>query len=244
MKKQALIIHGWPRPVSLNHPLSRLLQKRNYEVISPNLFDTKFDLDFQNIISSLRNTIKGKKIDLIIGISMGGLLLPHLVSSVPKSKLIFIASSTQFIPNSHLIQFFIRYNLIRLIPSPALIFKIIPKSILNFIFSILSPFHGNSRERSDYIQDRDDNFQAMSKLTSKKCMQILSIVQKIDNTALVKNITNHTLIISGESDPLMPYKNAEYLHHMIPKSKIYKSDGSGHFGVLNKESLNQISSFI
>lgn len=243
MNKYALIIHGWPQPVTDRHPLIPVLKEKGYQIISPNMFVLK-SINLEETTQLLKESIKGKDIKLVIGISMGGLILPHLLTYFPNAKLIFIASGTKFDPELKFAKLLIRSNLINIVPDPSLFIKFIPKFALNFIWSIVSPFKGNLIERKEYEDDRDENFKIMSNLTSKKCKEIYDMVRSIDTSRLLKNVRNSALIVSGKYDTLMPYRLAKDLHLILKNSKIIGSNNEGHFGVLNKETLIKIACFI
>jgi hypothetical protein len=68
---------------------------------------------------------------------------------------------------------------------------------------MISPF-ANIDEKWSYEKDRRENLRAVSKMTIKSCREIANMMERIDNTALLKNFDNKTLIISGKSDNLMP----------------------------------------
>lgn len=243
MNKCALIIHGWPQPVTPNHPLIPVLKEKGYRIIAPNMFVLK-SINLEETILLLKNSIKGKDVELVIGISMGGLILPHLLTYFPNAKLIFIASGTKFDPELKFAKLLIRSNLINIIPDPSLFIKFIPKFALNFIWSIISPFKGNLIEKKEYENDRDENFKVMSNLTSKKCREIYHMIRSIDTSWLLKNVGNPALIVSGKYDTLMPYKLAKDLSLILKNSKMIETNNEGHFGVLNREMLTKITAFI
>lgn len=243
MKKYALIVHGWPQTVTKSHPLIPILKQKGYEIIAPNMFELK-KIDFDTTISLLKKSIKSKNVKVMVGISMGGLLLPHLLQDKSDCKGVFIASSIKFYPDMNLTRWLIKYKLINYIPDPSLFFKIIPKSILNLIWSVISPFKGNSVEKKEYETDRDTNFSVMAKLSKNKCQQIFDLVVSIDNSQLIKKLKNPILFVSGRNDSLMPYQHIADIQSELKNSRLFLTNNTGHFGVLNRESLQKISEFI
>ena len=92
MSKIALVLHGWPQTKLNQYFLVKFLEDKDYEVVIPNLYLIEESWDIGEISDEISDEIKGRCPDLIVGISMGGLILPHIAKRCPKSKLIFIAS--------------------------------------------------------------------------------------------------------------------------------------------------------
>ncbi len=129
--------------------------------------------------------------------------MPYISNQFPNCKLIFIATGAKFRPKSLSFKLLLRIVRWRLFPEPSKIISIFPKRILYFLYGMISPF-ANIDEKWSYEKDRRENLRAVSKMTIKSCREIANMMERIDNTALLKNFDNKTLIISGKSDNLMP----------------------------------------
>ncbi|KKQ91989.1 MAG: hypothetical protein UU16_C0013G0018 [Candidatus Woesebacteria bacterium GW2011_GWA2_40_7] len=103
IEKTALILHGWPQPVeagSINYPYLEYFQSKGYTVFAPKLFTKDFVLKEPDAKKYIENLLGGKKPDVIVGISLGGLLLPKIAKDYPNAKLVFIASDPKIQPES------------------------------------------------------------------------------------------------------------------------------------------------
>ena len=77
---------------------------------------------------------------------------------------------------------------------------------------------------------------------SIQCYQLLAIWKMDDITKLIKNISQKTLIISGDKDNMVPYQNSIILFNTIPNSTIYILKNFGH--ILGHYSNKDITNYI
>lgn len=112
--KTILILHGWPQYKLENYFLTKELVDKDYQVICPNLFDENIEFNLQNILKKTLHLLKGEAPYAIVGISMGGLILPHLTKEFPKSKLIFVASGANIKSESKIFNLLLQITNIRL----------------------------------------------------------------------------------------------------------------------------------
>jgi len=75
--KTALVLHGWPEHNLENYFLVKWLEDKEYKVLTPDLFR-------HGLVPELN-----EKIDLIVGISMGGLVLPQVAKKTPEGQAYF-----------------------------------------------------------------------------------------------------------------------------------------------------------
>lgn len=77
--KQALILHGWPQYRIDRYFLSSHLRKKGANVIMPNMFSRDYIFSPANVLNDALTRLNGKKLDVIVGISLGGLIAPHIM---------------------------------------------------------------------------------------------------------------------------------------------------------------------
>jgi len=141
--KYALILHGWPQYKIDKYFLSGHLRKKGYKVTTPNMFTENYVLSPENVLANVLTRLKGKELDLIVGISLGGLILPHMARHFPKAKLIFIASGPKLKSKSK--KFNLTIKVIKLLLGlrvPAAIMKL-PNFVITFFYRLANPFKGN-----------------------------------------------------------------------------------------------------
>lgn len=76
--------------------------------------------------------------------------------------------------------------------------------------------------------------------------QQLSIINRPNYSALLKNIRAKTLIISGKNDQITPYRDSIYMFEQIPQSSLILLDECGHLSTLEKGNsvLNAVNGFL
>ncbi|SRR3989344_3043342 len=91
MKRVVLILHGWPR-IDSDSLIFKNFRRNKYTIICPYLFSDTFPFDLSGITKQVKLSLQGFNPDAIVGISLGGLILPKIARNYPKTKLIFVAS--------------------------------------------------------------------------------------------------------------------------------------------------------
>lgn len=183
MDKTALIIHGYPQPIAKGHLLYDFFEQNNWEVIAPYLFTDKFIFTPENIQKYLEDELKDRKPDVIVGVSLGGLIAPLIAQNYPDSKLILIATGSYFKPKSKIIGFFYKAmankKLLGLAHNSI---GSMPKKILSSFYAFLSrPYTKNASTREIYRQDSQKNIELILKISENKDKEIIDSALKIDN---------------------------------------------------------------
>jgi esterase/lipase len=243
MKKLALILHGWPQTSMNEHILVKYLKEKGFQVVTPNLFDTGKSWNLTKVYRRINKDIGSQVPDVIIGISMGGLLLPKLAKDFKDAKLVFIASAPRFKPN---------FRYMKLMN--ALLERRIVENTISFLFEKLSdrrladvyrkvnPFTRNVSDKKLYEEDLRLNIIAIRAFPFSRHLEIFKISKSIDNTDLLSEIKNPTIIFAGKNDILMPLAETQRLR-IISGSKLYVTHGS-HFNVFTKRNLKQLKTFL
>lgn len=243
LMKNALVLHGWPQYDIKDYFLCNHLRKLGYKVVTPNLFSEKYTLTIENVLKEVERRLKREKPDLIVGISMGGLIVPFFAGKYPKAKLIIISSGPKLEAKSN--GFLLTVKIAQLILGNCL-FSFLPKvpsCIVKFFYKLANQFRGYERDREVYEEDTDMNVQCMKRISLAKEKQILDFVTQVDNTNLLRKLKNKTLIFSGEKDLLMTKDGGERLRRLIVNSELVVNTGS-HFNTFTEKDLPKINKFI
>ncbi len=245
-QKTVLILHGWPQPVeagSINYPYLKYFQNKGYAVIAPKLFTKDFVLKEPEAKKYVGNLLNGKKPDVIVGISLGGLLTPIIAKDYPDAKLIFIASDPKIQPESigfktvlHLTK---NRNFLKILN----LIKFLPTRVLFYFYEFINPFKGIETDRQLYTSDMKLNFKYMLNIPVDEEEEIINFVSNTDNTELLKTIKNKTLIFSGKNDLMMSSNSESNLHSLLVNSQEIVNDG-GHFEVFTDKNFVDIGSFL
>jgi len=157
LMKTALILHGWPQYDMKNYFLTNHLKKRGYKVITPNLFSENYRLSLKNISREVERFLDKRELNLIIGISMGGLIAPYFAKKHKKSGLIFIASGPKLTSRSGI--FLLTIKVVRFILSKnisSLLLKF-PDFIIKALYKFVNPFKGDEKDKGVYERDTNIN---------------------------------------------------------------------------------------
>lgn len=244
--KTVLILHGWPQPVApgtANYQFYEYFKNKGYNVVAPQLFTSNFVLkepDAKNYIEQLLN---GVKPDVIVGISLGGLLAPQIAKDYPDAKLIFIASDPKMQPEApgfKVVLFLARNkNLLRLLN----FIKFLPEKVLFGFYELIDPFRGSPADRKLYLDDMRQNFKYMIAIPVDEEKEIISFVTSTDNTQLLGTLKNQSLIFSGKNDLMMPANSEVNLQTLLTNSQLIESNG-GHFEVFTQDNFKDIDKFL
>ncbi len=244
MKKVALILHGWPQTEMNQHFLVKFMKSRGYLVNVPNLYEIEKSWDINQVTDFIIAKLKGATPDLIVGISLGGLILPHIAVRYPNSKLVFIASGVKFNPKFILTKFGITLLKIQLVRK--MFVKIgnkIPTAILEFIYRAFNPFKGKLEDKKLYGDDLRCNINAIKDHSFEKHLILLDLITRLDNKSVLSNLRNKALIFTGENDILMPKSCGEEIQKYLSNCELVIKNGS-HFNIFGEEDLQKLNEFL
>ena len=244
MQKVALILHGWPQTSMNQHILGKFFKKNKYILLTPNLFDEDWGKDLKDIVENINTKLGVKNLDVIVGISMGGLVLPSLAEKHPRAKLIFISTAPYFKPDLFIMRVLANLTILSFIQKLfVLIAKISGKSFIEFVYRKLNPFDGNQKHRKAYEEDLKRNLKEISRYPFSKHVQMLALCSKIDNTKILRTLKNKCIIFGGRGDKLMPYALVKELSKLLPNSKLIITSGL-HFNSFEKKNLRDLKVYL
>lgn len=240
---KALILHGWPQYRLENYFLAKHLSKAGYEVLTPNMFTDNYVFSPQNVLSSVRQNLKGENLDLIVGVSLGGLIAPHIAKEYPKAKLIFIKSGPNLKSDSPIFNLFICLAKYKLGKSTLPLFLRLPDHLLTLFYKLANPFSGNDERKKQYEYNTSLDIRYIKNIPVNKEEELIDFAAKADNSGLLKQLENESIIFSGESDILMPPNQSRKLNKLIKNSKLFISKG-GHFDSFIESDLKLVDKFL
>jgi pimeloyl-ACP methyl ester carboxylesterase len=239
--KIALLLHGWPNTVADNSFPVRYFKSKGFTVLNPKWFVLRKPISMEGVIKMLSDKLENRKPDVIVGFSAGGLIAPHLASLYPKSKLILVATGPCLNPKS------VKYKLLLKKVNTKFLFplldtaKSIPIEGLRKIYEKMYPRNVDC-DPQEYQEDMNRNLEAIRNVD--ECLkENTDFIRTIDNTNFLPEISNETLIISGEEDPLMPTELGQELNKLI-RNSVFHTVHASHFDVFNKDATVIIDSFL
>lgn len=241
--KTILILHGWPQYRLESYFLSGHLREKGYRVVYPDLFDQRFEFTLPNLMHKTYEMLNGETPFAIIGISLGGLILPTIASQFPSSKLIFIATGTNMKSKSK------AFNAaVFVVQNP--LFNFISEYLLNLsnnhlekIYRLINPFKGQEADKEEYERDLKANVEFIKTIPVKKEIEIINFRKQVNNRLLLKGMKNKSLIFSGEGDVMMPKEKGEELHSLLVNSQLIINKGE-HFNVFGPKDLETVEKFL
>jgi esterase/lipase len=246
-KKLVLILHGWPQPIeedNTNGIYLKYFRDKDYEVIAPKLFTRDFELTPDKSREYINQILNNKTPDVIVGISMGGLIAPVIAQDYPESKLVLIASNSKLKPDSKVFQTVLELAKNRKYLEILSLFRFLPQKVFTNIYSLFSPFQGTEDTRQAYLDDMKKNITYMLDIPVTEQVEIVKFVTSVDNTGLLKILENKTLIFQSKNDLLMsPVENENSLNNLLQNSILVETEGS-HFNVFTEENFKQLDAFL
>jgi pimeloyl-ACP methyl ester carboxylesterase len=243
MKRSVLILHGWPRPVGKDSLYYKYFRDWGYEIIEPEIFSSDFVLTRDNAKKYILDKLEEKSPNVIIGISMGGLLAPHIVQEFPRAKMILIATAPRLKPKAKGFILLIDLAKNKKLLNALNVVKELPEKYLYKFYEAVNPFNGDEKERLVYVKDMKQNFKYILDIPIEKEGEIVDFVTATDNTEILKTLKNKTLIFAGKNDLLMPQTEGDELAKLLSNSRMVVNHGS-HFDVIAEPSFIEIEKFL
>ena len=241
--KKAIIIYGLGAPIYVSGEgtnsdrFAKFIKTLDYdlELIDP------VDLGVgKRVIEEIK-----EKIDLIVGISLGGLWAQRMASEHPEAKLLLIATFPTKTSQMELVDQLIRWIkkgwILRLLEGMK-VFSTRWWVMLYLKFNPVPP-GSNSEIKRLYLEEMTRNVDYFKKLSIEDAKKIIGVLESWDNREILKQLKNKTLILAGENDQLCPVTVARLMNNSIKNSELVVSSG-GHFNVFNEESEGAVKEFL
>ncbi|KKS33274.1 MAG: hypothetical protein UU93_C0001G0105 [Candidatus Amesbacteria bacterium GW2011_GWA2_42_12] len=241
--KNALILHGWPEHRVDKYFLTEHLRKSGYQVLTPDMFVRGYVFDPKNVVAKVKELLNGERLDFAVGISLGGLILPHVALEYPEAKLLFMSTGPYLKADSPFFNFILGlFRNIWVLKMMSWVLKL-PTPILAVFYKLGSPFNGTVEEHVEYDRDMEHNINLVRGIPVEEEAEIIGFVHRADNTELLRKIKNKTIIFNGEKDLFMPAGRGKLLHKLLENSELVINDGE-HFNVFGEKDLPRVDEFL
>lgn len=243
MGKTVLLLHGWPRPIDKRSDYYKYFKKWGYEVVAPEIFSKDTNFTISGLKDYIKAALKGRKPDVLVGVSIGGLITPHIAIDYPDAKIVFVASGPKLEPGTTTFKLIL--NIVRnkkAIRSLKYV-KLLPSGIIFKFCEMVAPFKGNGNDKELYVSDMKRNIKYILNIPISKEEEIVNFVIDVDNTDLLGTLRNKALIFLGKSDFVVSYHSSVELHNLVKNSKLVEVQG-GHLEVISKPDFGRLEKFL
>ncbi len=242
--KTVVIVHGYPEPIYADSPLYSYFSERGYNVISPYLFSSEFKLTQEEVDKYIEGKLAGREPDVIVGVSMGGLLAPALAHDYPKSKLVLVGTGPYVRSNIESIN-----TLLTICKSSLFdfIYKIIlstPTPVYSFIYKLFNHPKMNTSQKKELEEHIVKNWSCLKSIKESEEREVIQFLSGVDNSILLHSLKNKTLIFAADGDSMMPLKLAHKLNHLIKNSRLVINKGTIHYTVFGRDNYKDLNEFL
>jgi esterase/lipase len=241
MKKIAVVLHGWPVPVNQSNKVCDILVVAGYKVVMPEYMKLSGDFSPNKVVEHIVKILEKNKPELVVGVSLGGLLVPYLAKKFPEAKLLIVASGYEFRPKMKWFEKAVKGIAKKGENRTVKILGKMPWWMWSKCYKVLQQV-----DRNDWKKIRKDveNFGKSIKLIKvQKQVQLAKFLEGCNNAALLRVLKNKTLVIAGQRDKLMPLDQSRMINILIEDCELVECDAT-HYRVLNEEVIEKIYNFI
>ncbi len=235
MTRHILVLHGFPNRETKDRPLSSYLSSLGFQVINPDLFIEGIRFGSDEFLDYIDEHIRGRKIEAIAGVSMGGLVLPLLLERYKDAKAVFLATGPRLAPKNNI------KTMIRIarpiLPILKLLILMFPKNLLVWTYS--NVLVRNKKDPKSYLE----NIDSLKKIRCSKMHEIIDFAMKTNNLKILSEAENKALVVSCKDDLLMPLELGNEIASVMKNSQFITTKGV-HRDVLNNSTKNKIKEFL
>lgn len=242
--KIAVLIHGYPEPIYKNSPLYVYFENNGYEIIAPYLFDSKFKLNPDNVTVYIKEKLKGRAPSVIVGLSLGGLLAPHLAKEFPKAKLVLMATGPKISCEVNILNEVINMKGKSVLLPLLEVAKFCPTWLYSLIYRLVNHSELSEKEKKELENHIVKNWKCITSLDLEEDLEVLDFLSHTDNTVLLHSLKNKTLIFAGDGDVMMPSILSKKLKSLIRNSKLIINSNRLHFSVFTSGDEKYLNEFL
>lgn len=210
----------------------------------PRLFDAdRFSLSATcNLVTQ---ALRGHTPDVIVGISLGRLILPSIAVSFPLAKLIFLATGPRLLFQNRVLRKVLPFFGTAVGSSVFGLLRRIPFDTFLSVYMFFGKRMVSTERRDEELaRDMAENVKMLRDITQQFQRDIVRFAISVDNAALLKTLPNKTLIISGDRDPLMSLALGKEMNTLIPNSELVISRTQDHAKVFQPSVYPRIDAFL
>ncbi len=243
--KISILVHGFPEPIYKNHALYKYFDERGYSIISPYLFNSDFDLTQEEVLKYIEEKLDGKSPDVIVGVSLGGLIAPYLAKEFPEAKLVLIATGpyveTSITPLNDLLSFLKKTW--TLTPVHWIMTRT-PTWIYSVLYRLCNSPKDNPKELKNLGNHIKQNWTCLTKIPLSEDREIIDLLAYTDNTLLLRSLKNETIIFTSNGDVLMPSNLSLKMRDLVKRSSFILTENRLHFNIFNEDNYKQLDNFL
>jgi pimeloyl-ACP methyl ester carboxylesterase len=243
-QKVVVLIHGFPEPIYKSTPLYKYFENKDYQIISPYLFSSKFKLTADETVNYIVKLLDGRTPEVIVGVSLGGLLAPHLAKLYPVSKLILIATGpkikTNIGPLNRIANIREKYLILPILS----IVRHCPTWLYAQLYNLVNHPVLNEDEKIILKDHVTKNWTAIVGVSPEEDLEVLDFLTSVDNSVLLHSLKNKTLILTGDGDVMMPVLLSRRLKKLIKKSHLIINKGRLHYSVFTAADTKYFDVFL
>jgi pimeloyl-ACP methyl ester carboxylesterase len=242
--KTVVLIHGFPEPIYTNNPLYRYFDKLGYTIIAPYLFSPGFRLTEEDVVRHIKSELKDRVPDVIAGVSMGGLVAPAVAQEYPEAKLILIGTGPYVKPHLKSMDtlmkigrtrfFDLIYNAIEMVPTP----------LYAFFYKLFNHPKLTPSQKLQLNEHIVKNWTSIKSIAESEDREVIDFLATVNNTFLLKNLKNKTLIFAADADTLMPPALSRKLNRFVKGSKLVIGKNRIHYTVFDETDYPFLNNFL
>jgi pimeloyl-ACP methyl ester carboxylesterase len=243
--KVALLIHGYPEPIYESSPLYQYFQKQGYSIVAPYLFSSEFRLTPQEVKKYVERKLDGQKPDVIVGVSLGGLLAPNIAQDYPNAKLVMVATGpyirTEIGPYNRILEFVGRTHTF----TPLYwVLRSTPTWFYSLVYKTFNHSKLNPDERQKLETHIKENWSCVTAIPKGEDEEVIDFVTNVDNTMILRSLKNPTIIFAGDGDIMMPSRLSGELKELIKNSDLVLGNNKEHWNVFDESNWKDLDSFL
>ena len=241
--KLALVLHGYPRPVSETSRLITLMKQAGYNVVAPWYLKECREFSVPEVKKLVREKLKNKKPDLIIGLSLGGMLLPHIARDYPKAKVVFLGTGPMLSGRIKWMDNLVKLAAGRVGETAVKTLARLPEKVLKQGYMAVHKIRREKTDSENYIHETEQTVKFFREINVQKHLQTARFIKRCNNCALLQKLPNKTLIISGKNDVLMPPELGRLIQKLVKHSRLVLTSGT-HYQLMDGTAYNELSRWL
>jgi esterase/lipase len=241
-KKIAVILHGYPAPENQSTPIWKCLEQLGYEVILPRYLESEDRFSIEWFEKEIDEELMGRKPDVMVGVSMGGFILPYVAKKFPQAKLIFVATGLRMKAKLRPFQWVIKWaagqkndDVVKLIIG-------LPEAVMGRGYSLVH--HSKDPSKQEFLaMDKKSIIDALKRSVPQRHREVARFMINTNTAEIVKGLQNQALVISGVLDEIMPLELGKELSDTMTNCKLVAVNAQ-HYETLNDEALSEVRKFL
>lgn len=242
--KVAVLIHGFPEPIYKDNPIYKYFDNQGYTIIAPYLFSPGFKLNQDAVVRHVKSELNGLTPNVIVGVSLGGLVAPALAKEFPMAKLILVGTGPYIKPKIKSMNGLLKIGKLPVFDYVYKAIEFIPTPLYAFFYKLFNHPKLNAAQKLELTRHIAKNWNCIQKISESEDREVIDFLTSVNNSLLLKSIKNKTLIFAADEDLLMPTVLSRKLNHLIKGSKLIVGKGKIHYTVFDETNYKDLNTFL